>query len=380
MLAFYRIATDTVRMTSEKFIVEIKGTSHGVGISTNITGCPEGIELDYDFIQQELTRRRPGQALTTERQESDEFEIMSGVTIDGYTTGEPLELFVPNTGQHSHAYDKLANILRPGHGITMQMLKAHAENKKIETSGGGQASARLTIGNVAAGAIAQLGMNQLLNDREISVLACIEQIGHYAAKHITHETELTEEQIYRSKVRYFQPDSITGEDMEAYIEDLVSEGDSAGGTVYCCATGFPGGVGERPGTSLDARLMGALANINAVKGVIIGDPNPHTSRGSEYLDEIMGFTGTDLHSDTNHGGGVLGGLSTGAPIEIRTLFRPTSSIRREVRTVDLDNQPHIIQLGKEDRHDPCVAIRGVEVVKGVVRTVLFQAWLENQTR
>lgn len=364
---------------NEKFRVSIEGTSHGDGIMTRIEDCPSDILVDESFVQQELSRRRPGQAFTTERQEADEFEFKSGVSPEGYTTGDTVEVFVPNTGQHSHAYDKLAGVLRPGHGITMQMLKAQARGEEIETSGGGQASARLTVGDVAAGAIAQLAMNQLIDDREVRVLACMQKLGSNTRMYIETDDPLTEEMIYVSPVRC--PDPLVSMQMEKDIEYLADRGDSIGGTVYCRVVGFPGAIGERPGTSLDSRLMGALGNINAVKGVIIGAEDSHLSLGSKVVDQISGYDGTDLHTFSNRAGGILGGMSTGgSPIEAQVYFKPTSSTRREVLTVDLDNRVQTITLGSEDRHDPCVAIRGVEVVKGVVRTVLFQAWLAERSQ
>lgn len=378
MLAFCDFTNNTRAMDRERFRVSVEGTSHGDGISTYIEDCPPGILVDEAFIQQELTRRRPGQALTTERQEADEFTFTSGVSQDGYTTGDTLELFVPNTGQHSSAYDKLAGVLRPGHGITMQMLKARELGNTIETSGGGQASARLTIGNVAAGAIAQTAMDQLIEHRSIKVLACLQKLGMNFRTLIETDDPLTEDMIYASPARC--PDPKISLDMEEQLEFLKAQGNSIGGTVYCRVTGYPGAIGERPGVSLDSRLLGALGNVNAVKGAIIGDEHAHISLGFNSVDEISGYNGTDLYTYSNHAGGILGGMSTGgAPIEAHVFFKPTSSVRREVMTVDLDNISRTITLGSEDRHDPCVAIRGVEVVKGVVRTVLFQAWLAEQS-
>lgn len=376
MLAFCVLTSDNRRM-NEKFRVSIAGTSHGDGILTRIEDCPADIWVDEAFVQQELTRRRPGQAFTTERQEADEFTFRSGVSPNGYTTGETVEIFVPNTGQHSHTYDKLAHVLRPGHGITMQILKASAHGTEIETSGGGRASARLTVGNVAAGAIAQLVMDQAIEGRDVEVLACMQKLGLNTRVLIETDDPLTEEMIYKSPVRC--PDPLVGVQMEDGIQYLAGQGDSIGGTVYCRASGFPGAIGERPGVSLDSRLMGALGNINAVKGIMIGAEDSHLLLGSTVVDEISGYDGTDLHTFSNRAGGILGGMSTGgSPIEAHVYFKPTSSIRREVLTVDLDNGAQAITLGSEDRHDPCVAIRGVEVVKGVVRTALLQAWLAEQ--
>lgn len=364
-------------MGREYFTVDIEGTSHGDGITTRIEDCPTDIQLDETFIQQELTRRRPGQAFTTERTEEDEFAFTSGVSPDGYTTGDPLEIFVPNKGQHSNAYDKVLGVLRPGHGITMQMLKAHEQGQSIEIAGGGQASARLTIGNVAAGAVAQLVMDQLIPSRDIRVLACMQKLGANIYTEIETETPLTEEMIYRSPVKC--PDLVTSLQMEDELTTYTENGNSLGGVVYCRATGFPGAIGERPGVSLDSRLLGAFGNINAVKGAIIGNEQAHLSDGYSTLDEITGFNGTDLYTSSNHAGGILGGMSMGgAPIEAHVFFKPTSSIRREVFTVDLDHTIQSFTLGSEDRHDPCVAIRGVEVVKGVMRTALVQAWLADQ--
>lgn len=377
MVAFQPQAPDT-RTMIERFAVDVDGTSHGDGITTTIERCPEGIQLDYDFIQHELTLRRPGQAFTTERQESDEFVLTEGVTSDGYTTGETLKLFVPNHGHHSHAYDKLAGVLRPGHGITMQMLKAWASGDEVETAGGGQASARLTIGKVAAGAIAQLGMDQLITDRTIEVLACMEMLGINIRTLIETDDPLTAEMIYASPVRCPDPD--VSRHMQDELLLLAQTGNSIGGSVYCRVSGFPGCIGERPGVSLDSRFGSGLFDINGVKTVSIGDRNAYLGHGTETIDEISGYDGTDLHTYTNHAGGILGGMSMGgSPIEVHVGFKPTSSTRKEVITADKDHALHTIQLGSEDRHDPCIAVRGTEVVKGVVRTILFQAWLAEQT-
>lgn len=363
---------------TEYFDVTRRGTSHGEGITTIIKNCPSNILIDEDFIQQELTRRKPGQVLTTERQEADEFEFRGGISKEGYTTGRDIKIFVPNTGQHSFAYDKLLEKLRPGHGITMYILKMLSQGKKIEDldlAGGGQASARLTIGNVAAGAIAQLALDQMIPERNIKVNACIEQVGRINAD-IKTEDPLSEDIIYESIVRCPKPE--ISHQIVSLLTEYSQSGDSLGGVVYCRVDGYPGGIGERPDNELDGIMAGAIVKINGVKGVDIGDPDSHLKSGSETIDEIKGFSDTDLFTYSNHAGGFLGGLTTGGiPIEIRAKFKPTSSIKKELRTVGIDGEPTTILLGSEDRHDPCIAIRGTEVVKGVVRTVLLQQWLKE---
>lgn len=353
----------------ESFSVSVSGTSHGPGIEALIENCPSGVWIDEDFVASQLALRRPGQLYTTPRQETEDFEILSGVALSGDTTGEDLHIFIPNRGQHTQAYDKLRDVLRPGHGITMQMLR----DRGVEQSGGGAASARLTAGYVAAGAVAQLVLETKLPDRAVQTTACIEQVGRIDAE---VSIPLSEEQVYKSPVRC--PDPIASQQIEALLKSVQAMGDSVGGAVLTMTTGFPGAIGDRPGLALDAHISSALMTINAVKGVYIGNQNAHEMFGSEYIDEIEGFEGTDLHTVSNNSGGILGGLSMGGePIVTHTYFKPTSSIRRSVSTVNLAGERTSYELGSDDRHDPCVAIRGVEVTKAMQRIALTQALLDS---
>lgn len=355
-------------MAKKNFQVTVSGTSHGEGVTTTILSCPKDLKLDLEFIDKALKLRRPGQTYTTPRNELDNFEILSGTNSKNTTNGEPLTIFIPNLNQNIKAYHKLHNVLRPGHGITMQLLK----DPNVSQSGGGSASARLTAGFVAAWAISQLLLNKIL-EKEVEILSFISEMGKIAA----NVSKVTSAKIYNNNLRC--PDPIAARNMEELLIKLISEGDSVGAIVKTIVRGYPGTIAERPGDSLDGQLAEAMLTINAVKGFIVGDMEPYKMLGSEYVDHIKDFEGKNLITYTNHGGGILGGMSMGGmPIITNTLFKPTSSIKKPIRTVDLNHNKQIIELSNEDRHDPCVAIRGVEVVKAMHRIVLCRALLSTQ--
>ena len=348
------------------FRVAIDGASHSDGIATFINGCPEGVRLDADFIQQELTRRSPGQnRLVTQRQEPDEFELQRGADRDMVTTGQEIVLWVPNRGQRSQDYERTHNILRPGHGSAVEL----ACDPQFDQRGGGSSSARLTVGHVAAGAVAQLIMDQRLPG-PVRTVAFVSRIGSLSSDVIPDD----EEQIYASQVRC--PDPEISSTMEDHIRQLRKDKDSIGGQVTSITRGYPAGIGVRPFGTLDGALAGGLMDINGVKAVEIGEGTASAvMRGSEHNDVITGRAGSRLYTGTNHAGGILGGKSFGEPIVTCVTFKPTSSHGLPQQTISLDGEP--VTLEMKGRHDPCIAIRGAEVVKAVVRMTLVDLWLSQ---
>lgn len=337
------------------FRITTCGESHGPAIGVIVDGCPSGFELNVSAIQHELNRRKPGQSrLVTPRKEDDECEILSGV-FEGKTTGAPILIIVKNTNIRSKDYDAIKNLFRPGHADFTYFSKyGHRDYR-----GGGRASARETIARVAAGAIAK----QLLACSNISITGGVVQIGSVCA--LKRDWDFVEQ----NPIRCTDSDYVTA--MEAEIEAAQHARDSIGGVVEVCANGVSSGLGEPAFDKLDAAIASALMSIPAVKGVEIGAGFKAASmRGSSMQDEMF----VDGFHSNNHGG-ILGGISSGAPIVARIAFKPTSSIPQELRTLDKEFKPQTIKtLG---RHDPCVAIRGVVVAEAMLALVLIDFMLKD---
>ncbi len=349
----------TGNIIGERFVVVSFGESHGRCVGVLIDGCPPGLELSEEEIQEELDKRRPGQSIvTTTRSEEDRVQILSGV-FEGYTTGAPILMLVWNRDVNSTPYQKIIKTPRPGHADYPAWMKYRGFN---DWRGGGRFSGRITAGFVMAGAVAKKLLQKRLG---VEVLAYSLEIGGVRAGPLT--LEQIRKYRYSNEVRC--PDSAAAEKMKEAILNAKRNGDSVGGVVECIVLNLPVGVGEPVFSSLDSDISRALFSIPAVKGVEFGSGFESTRlKGSENNDEYTVEDGK-ITTITNNSGGVLGGLSTGMPLKVRVAFKPASSIAKPQKTVDLSKmeETEIIVPG---RHDPSVVPRAVVVVESVVAFVL----------
>ena len=349
---FFRIGRrDYGRVTlGTVFRIMTWGESHGKGVGVTIDGCPAGLSLHEEDIQQYLNRRKPGQSsLTTARQEGDQVEILSGV-FEGKTTGTPIALIVKNLDQRSRDYRAIMDIYRPGHADYCFDAKYGFRDYR----GGGRSSGRETTGRVAAGAVAC----RLLAHYGIRVDAYTKSIGDIEIDPVRFD--LAE----REKNRLYMPDAAAAAAAEAYVEELIREQDSCGGIVECRIKGLPAGVGEPVFDKLDACLAKAVMSIGAVKGIEIGDGFAAArSRGSENNDAFYKGADGAVCKKTNHSGGILGGISDGDDIILRAAFKPTPSIARHQQTVNRAGED--VEIEVKGRHDPVVVPRAVVVVEAM---------------
>lgn len=337
------------------FRISTFGESHGPAIGVVIDGCPAGLEIDQDFIQHELTRRRPGQSkITTQRQEEDKFQILSGV-FEGRSTGTPIALVIENQDQRSKDYSHVENVFRPSHADYTYEAKYGIRDHR----GGGRSSARETAARVAAGAIAKL----LLRKNNVSIHAFVSQVGELKAPHYTQlDLSKTEENIIRC------PDATTAEQMISLIDQVRLDRDTIGGVVTCVVKNTPVGLGEPVFDKLHAELGKAMLSINAVKGFEYGSGFDGVSlRGSEHNDEF--YKEDDrIRTKTNHSGGIQGGISNGEDIYFNIAFKPVATIMQDQATVDKEGNTATVS-GK-GRHDPCVVPRAVPIVEAMAALVL----------
>ncbi len=344
--------------TGQIFRVTTAGESHGAALVAIVEGCPAGVALSEADIQPDLDRRKPGQSkYTTQRHEDDEVEILSGV-FEGKTTGCPIALLIRNTDQRSKDYADIKDKFRPGHADFTYFEKYGFRDYR----GGGRSSARETAVRVAAGAVAK----QLLAKSGISIIGWVDQIGSVkvdAAKFDRDEI---------SKNPFFCPDREAAEKMAEMVDDVRKSGDSIGASVTVEAHGMIPGLGEPVFDRLDADIAKALMNIPAVKAVEIGDGMRCVeARGSEFGDAMRasGF-------ESNHAGGILGGISNGDTVRARMALKPTSSISSPRPTVDIHgNETEITTKG---RHDPCVGIRAVPIAEAMLSLVLADHLLRHR--
>ena len=343
------------------------GESHGEAIGGVVDGMPAGIDIDMDFIQQELNRRRPGQSkITTSRQEPDQVELLSGV-FEGKSTGCPIGFIVRNTNQHSQDYENMRNVFRPSHADYTYQQKYGIRDHR----GGGRSSARITISRCVGGALAKLVLKQL----GISVQAYTSQVGNIALERDYHLYDLS--QTETNAVRC--PDAEKAAQMEALITQVKGEGDTIGGVITCVIKGCPAGLGEPEFGKLHADLGAAMLSINAVKGFEYGEGfSGVTARGSEQNDIfIPGPNG--ITTATNHSGGIQGGISNGQDIYFRVAFKPVATLLMEQDTVDIEGNP--TTLTAKGRHDPCVLPRAVPVVEAMAAmTILDHFMFQNDIK
>jgi len=349
------------------FRVTTFGESHGPAIGCVIDGCPPRIPLSESDIQPYLDKRRPGQSrFTTQRRETDEVKIISGVLMDeatgrGTTTGVPIALLIGNVDQRSKDYSDIRDIYRPGHADITYDLKYGVRDYR----GGGRSSARETAARVAAGAVARKVVPQLL------VRGALIQMG----PHKIDRSRWDWEEIDRNP--FFCPDAQAAAFYADYLDGIRKQGSSVGAVVEIVAEGVPPGLGAPIYGKLDSELAAALMGINAVKGVEIGDGFGAASLSGEAdADEIrMGNDGRPLFL-SNHAGGVLGGISTGQPVVARFAVKPTSSILTPRRTVDCHGRE--TEIVTKGRHDPCVGIRAVPIGEAMVACVIADQFLRHR--
>ena len=343
------------------------GESHGACVGAVIDGCPAGLPLTERDIQAEVDKRRPGfTLLSTKRKEEDKVEILSGV-YRGYTTGAPICMIVRNVDVKSEKYEEIRYKPRPGHADYTAYVKYGGYN---DYRGGGRFSGRITVAYVMAGAIAK----KLLSTINVEVLAHTVQIGKVKIRHAPSYEEIRKN-TYRSPVRCADPE--TARLMEKEILEASREGDSVGGIVEGVALNLPAGLGEPIFDSLDADIARMMFNIPAVKGVEFGAGFQAASmRGSENNDQYVIREGRII-TLTNNSGGVLGGISNGMPLIVRVAFKPTPSISKRQRTVDLKAMKEV-EVEVAGRHDPCVVPRAVPVVEACLAFVLADHAIRSQ--
>ena len=337
------------------------GESHGEAVGGVIDGMPAGIDIDLEFIQQELNRRRPGQSsITTSRQEADKVELLSGV-FEGKSTGCPIGFIVRNTNQHSQDYENLRCLFRPSHADYTYEQKYGVRDHR----GGGRSSARVTISRCVGGALAKLVLKQL----GISIQAYTSQVGPIALERDYHLYDLS--QTENNAVRC--PDTEKAKEMEALITQMKQEGDTIGGVITCVIKGCPAGLGEPEFGKLHVALGSAMLSINAVKGFEYGEGfEGVTARGSEQNDVFQNIGG-QITTKTNHSGGIQGGISNGQDIYFRVAFKPVATILTEQETVEKEGNPTIFKA--KGRHDPCVLPRAVPIVESMAAMTILDYYL-----
>ena len=346
------------------FKVTTWGESHGKAVGVVVDGCPAGLSLSEEDIQIFLDRRKPGQSeFTTQRKEEDQVEILSGV-FEGKTTGTPISMIVKNKDQRSKDYSEISQIYRPGHADYTFDEKYGFRDYR----GGGRSSARETIARVAAGAVAV----KILNELGIDVFAYTKSIGPVQC----NEKNFNRDFIRKNKLA--MADETAVKPAEEYLMQMMEKKDSSGGVIECQIHGLPAGIGEPVFEKLSARLTGAVSSIGAVKGVEIGDGflvssmNGSVNNDTFYYDENGMLT-----KETNHAGGILGGISDGSPVILRAAFKPTPSIGSVQRTVNKEKQN--VETVIKGRHDPIVVPRAVVVVEAMAAITVLDLLFVSMT-
>lgn len=340
------------------------GESHGVAVGGVIDGCPAGFELDFQEIQRELDRRKPGQSrITTPRKEDDEVQFLSGI-YEGKTTGTPIGFVVWNKNQHSSDYDNMKQVYRPSHADYAYQMKYGIRDPR----GGGRSSARETISRCVAGAVAK----QILAKKGIGVKAYTSQVGaiRLEGSYADYDLDRAEDNPVRC------PDSQKAWEMEELIAKVKAEGDTIGGVITGVIKGVPVGLGEPVFGKLHAALGDAMLSINAAKGFEYGDGfDAALYRGSERNDRFFNDNGK-INVRTNHSGGIQGGISNGQDIYFRVAFKSVATLLMEQETVDMDGNDAVLKA--KGRHDPCVLPRAVPIVEAMAAMTILDYWLLNR--
>jgi len=348
------------------FKISTWGESHGGGVGVVIDGCPSLLPLTEADIQRDLDRRRPGQSrITTQRDESDKAEILSGV-FEGKTIGAPIAILVRNEDAKPAAYEHLKDTYRPSHADFTYEAKYGIRNWQ----GGGRSSARETIGRVAAGAVARALLSETT---QIEVIAWVSQIHNIKANVETETVNIDDIEAEITRC----PDHEASEAMTAAITDARKNGDSLGGIVTCLVRGVPPGLGVPVFDRIEADLAKAVLSLPASKGFDIGSGfSAVEMTGSEHNDAFEAGASSPV-TTSNHSGGVQGGITNGSEIIFRVAFKPTATISTPQETVDSSNKP--VTLEAKGRHDPCVLPRAVPMVEAMTLLVMADHWLRNQS-
>lgn len=336
------------------------GESHGPAIGCVIDGCPAGLSITEQEIQQSLDLRRPGRcAHVSPRQERDSVQILSGV-FEGKTTGAPISLVIKNEDADSSKYEAIKELLRPGHANFTYLAKyGHFDHR-----GGGRASARETACRVAAGAIAE----KLLQMQGIQIVAYLKALGKEEIASVIQEPSHLMNAISASEI--FCPSVLDEARMIEVLNAVKAQGDSVGGVVECIAFNVPPGLGDPIYEKIEAKLASAMMSLPASKAFEMGDGVAASKMlGSEHNDSFISAN-KQIRCATNHAGGTLGGITTGEPLVMRIHFKPASSIQKPQQTVDMQGNPQVFTLPQGSRHDPSVVIRAVPVCKAMCALVL----------
>ena len=343
------------------------GESHGSSIGGIIDGCPSGLSIDLNFIQEELDRRRPGQSkITTSRIEGDKVVFMSGI-FEGKTTGTPIGFTISNNNFKSEDYDKIKNVFRPSHADFTYQEKYGLRDYR----GGGRSSARETACRVVAGAVAKL----ILKTHKIEISAYVLSVGNIFA----NEDNLSFDNITSSKETNIVrcPDKNAALKMIDFISEIKKKGNTVGGQIKCHVKGVPLGLGEPVFDKLHADLGKAMLSINAVKGFEYGSGFEGSKMlGSDHNDEFESINGK-VSTKTNFSGGIQGGLSNGEEIYFKVAFKPVATILTKQNSVD--KEKNNIKIKAEGRHDPCVVPRAVPIVESMTAMVIVDHLLRNRT-
>jgi len=348
------------------FRITTFGESHGKAIGVVIDGCPAGLQIDLDLVQHELDRRKPGQsAITTQRKESDTFEILSGV-FEGKALGSPIAVVIKNEDAKSDDYVHLKDAYRPSHADYTYEMKYSIRDYR----GGGRASARETAARVIAGAIAK----QFIRHSGIQIAAYVSAVG--AIKLAKNYTELDLLQTDSNMVRC--PDPETADKMIELIQDTRAKGDTVGGVITCVINGCPVGLGEPVFDKLHADLGKAMLSINAVHGFEYGSGFDGTKKyGSQNNDAFFSTADNRIETKTNSSGGIQGGISNGMDIYFNVAFKPVATIMQSQASVDKEG--NAVELKGKGRHDPCVVPRAVPIVEAMAALVIADHLLRQRT-
>ncbi len=350
----------------DRISISIFGSSHGSSVGCILDGIPAGFKVDENVVNLWMTRRAPGQSsLTTQRKETDNVEFISGIN-NGYTDGGPITMLIRNKDVIERHYDELRERPRPGHGDLSLFLKYGPFRNY---SGGGFLSGRMTAPLVAAGSIAI----QLLAEKDIQISSYLQSMGDIRIKEDRFYDDL---EVYGTKSRI--PDSVSDDKADELIRHLQSQGDSTGGIVKTVVKNVPAGIGEPFFDSVESVISHLMFSVPGVKGIEFGDGFQLGKMNGSTSNDLFRMKDEKVKALSNHNGGILGGITYGNDIEFRTVFKPTSSIRKEQETVDIKNWNNTT-VRVQGRHDPCIAIRAVPVVKCVTALSLLDLYLRRQS-
>lgn len=345
------------------FRITTWGESHGAAIGVVVDGCPAGLSLQESDIQAFLNRRKPGQSkYTTLRNETDQVEILSGV-FEGKTTGTPISMLVRNTDQRSHDYGNIASVYRPGHADYTFTEKYGFRDYR----GGGRSSGRETIGRVAGGAVAAIFLKEL----GIELTTFSKAIGPISI----HSDDYHFDEIEKNKL--YMPNAEAAQKAAMHLDDMIENQDSCGGIIECIVNGLPVGIGETVFHKLDACLAQAILSIGAVKAIEFGDGMEAASHLGSYNNDAFFSANGNIRKQSNHAGGILGGMSDGSPLILRAAVKPTPSISKTQETVTLAGEN--TELCIHGRHDPIIVPRAVVVVECMTALTIADLLLQNMS-